>query len=299
MESFMNHFTFGIDALSSIDESTVRTITARLEEGRVAYLSNMAFSLNKNEMQFLSPNSIDSKSKNISYHPLTQQVRGCEHLSAEQHVLLQSFMQRYYDYAKDLIHALLPSYVDSLEVGRTSYRPVEIKGRPSSYRKDDTLLHVDAFPSMPVQGRRILRVFCNVNPHGQPRVWNLGESFTNVVDRFLPTLAAPNPIIAPLLKTLTITKGLRTPYDHYMLQLHNAMKADSAYQANVAKMRMDFPPETTWIVFTDKTSHAALTGQYLLEQTFYLPTYAMQEPQLAPLHILETKLGRSLTGRSG
>ena len=36
----------------------------------------------------------------------------------------------------------------------------------------------------PVQGRRLLRVFCNVNPRGEPRVWELGEPFDAVVQRF-------------------------------------------------------------------------------------------------------------------
>ena len=37
-------------------------------------------------------------------------------------------------------------------------------GAPVSWRKDDSRLHVDAFPSRPNRGERILRVFCNVNP---------------------------------------------------------------------------------------------------------------------------------------
>ena len=55
-----------------------------------------------------------------------------------------------------------------------------------SWRADDRRLHVDAFPSRPNYGERILRVFTNVNPDGEPRVWRVGEPFEAVARRFLP-----------------------------------------------------------------------------------------------------------------
>jgi len=38
------------------------------------------------------------------------------------------------------------------------------------------LLHIDAFPSRPMHGRRILRFFANVAPDA-PRHWRVGEPF--------------------------------------------------------------------------------------------------------------------------
>jgi hypothetical protein len=49
------------------------------------------------------------------------------------------------------------------------------------------------------------------------------------------------------------------------------------------------------MAFTDQVSHAAMAGQYQLEQTFLLPVDAMGEPQRSPLRILERIKGRSLT----
>ena len=66
--------------------------------------------------------------------------------------------------ASTLVGQALPAYRDRIEMGRTSFRPVEIAGRASSWRKDDTRLHIDSFPATPVHGKRILRVFSNVNP---------------------------------------------------------------------------------------------------------------------------------------
>src|SRR2546429_2712052 len=38
-----------------------------------------------------------------------------------------------------------------------------------------------------------------------------------------------------------------------------------------------FPVGSTWMAFTDQVSHAAMAGQHLLEQTFYLPLTSMAE----------------------
>ena len=66
--------------------------------------------------------------------------------------------------ATRFVKDLLPNYA-GVERARTSYRPVEVEGRPYSVIQDDRLLHVDAFPSRPMKnGRRILRFFANVAP---------------------------------------------------------------------------------------------------------------------------------------
>jgi len=57
-----------------------------------------------------------------------------------------------------------------------SFRPLEEQGRDLSLHKRNDLLHVDAFPSRPTHGGRILRVFANINP-SVGRVWNVGEPF--------------------------------------------------------------------------------------------------------------------------
>ena len=79
-----------------------------------------------------------------------------------------------------------------------------------------------------------------------------------------------------------------------MLQLHDLMKGDAEYQAEAPQSRFDFPPGSTWMAFTDQVSHAAMAGQFQLEQTFLLPIDAMLEPQRSPLRILERLVGRRL-----
>ena len=203
-------------------------------------------------------------------------------------------MHRFADYSKALVDGLMPHYSNCLRWGRTSYRPAEIKGRRCSKRKDDTRVHVDSFAATPVNGLRILRVFCNINPDGEPRVWHVGEPFSNVLEAFSPKIPAFSPMQAKLLQLIKATKTRRSAYDHYMLQLHDQMKLDDHYQSHLKKQRIDFPAQSTWVVFTDHVSHAALSGQFLLEQTFYLPVTAMQNQQLSPLRLWEKRKGLML-----
>ena len=207
---------------------------------------------------------------------------------------LQGFIQRFAHFSHDLMQQLFPQYEGHLIQGRTSFRPAAVSNRKTSYRKDDRLLHVDAFPSTPNQGLRILRVFSNINPHGEPRVWHIGEPFSDVARYFLPKIKAPFPGKHSLLHLCKLTKSKRSLYDHYMLNLHNTMKADTDYQKRAISQRIDLPAGSTWVVATDQVSHAALSGQYLLEQTFYLPVDAMQNPERSPLRILEKQLNRAL-----
>src|SRR6185369_5704300 len=127
-------------------------------------------------------------------------------------------------------------------------------------------------------GKRLLRVFSNIHPY-LPRIWKLGEPFEDVARKFLPKIRH-TPWISPhILQRLGITKGLRSPYDHLMLQIHNTMKGDVNYQNTVPQQELVLPSNSTWIVMTDKASHAAISGQFMLEQTLYLPVDAMQAPE--------------------
>jgi hypothetical protein len=118
--------------------------------------------------------------------------------------------------------------------------------------------------------------------YGEPRVWHVGEPFFDVLTKFSADIPAYNAIKAKLLKLIKATKTLRSPYDHYMLHLHDRMKLDDHYQQTLPKHRIDFPAQSSWVVFTDHVSHAALSGQFLLEQTFYLPVNGMLNAELSP-----------------
>jgi hypothetical protein len=162
-----------------------------------------------------------------------------------------------------------------------------------SWRKDDSRLHVDAFPSRPTDGERILRVFANINPQ-LPRVWRVGEPFEAMARTMLPRIRRPLPGAALALAGLRVTKGLRSEYDHLMLGLHDAAKADMDYQRQCGQQTVSFAPGTTWLCFSDQVMHAAVSGQYMLEQTIHLPVTALYDASRAPLAILQRLTGRTL-----
>lgn len=264
-----------------------------LESGKVVYFPNLKFNLESSESQFLSPSILNAKSKNVSYDIRQNNIKGisCQGSGAEQ---IKAMIKRFALFSHHLLETLFPPYLSKLKQARTSYRPIEAAGRVISHRKDDTLLHVDAFPSSPVKGHRILRVFSNINPHGVPRVWKVGEPFADVIEKMKCRVKKPIPGLSHILKALRLTKGYRTLYDHYMLQIHDAMKNDSTYQKNVPQQEVQFAAGSTWMVYTDQVSHAVLSGQYVLEQTFHFPPSSMKYEQQSPLRVLEKKLNRRL-----
>lgn len=263
--------------------------TVALEAGTVLLLPDLRFSVDRDEQAIFSP-AILTSSKNTSFDPVTGRVGGTT-LAGDEQAHLARIMARFGDSAHTLINGLLPRYRDHLVRARASFRPAQIEGRQTTWRKDDSRLHIDSFPASPVQGRRILRVFSNVNPLGRPRSWRIGEDFAKVAARYAPALSPPFPGQAALLKLLHITKSLRTPYDGLMLQLHDRMKADASFQSTCEQERVEFPSGSTWIAFTDAVSHAAMAGQYQFEQTFLLPVGAMIDESRSPLRILETLKG--------
>lgn len=269
--------------------------TRVVESGGVLFFPRLGFALEPREERYLSPSWSGGRAKNISLDPRSGAVHGA-HGSTEDLEGLASMISRFAHCARSLTRALFPAYREALATARTSFRPVEAENRAGgSWRKDDRLLHVDAFPSRPNHGERILRVFANVNPR-EPRLWCVGESFESMAARFLPAIPGPLPGSAQLLAALGITKGRRSEYDHLMLQFHDRMKSDGDYQRGAPQLRFAFPPGSTWVVFSDQVSHAVLGGQYMLEQTLHLPVSAMQEPERSPLRILERLTGRSLSG---
>jgi hypothetical protein len=278
--------------LASISADLQDRAMDNLESGKVLFLPHFGFSVVEGERKFLSP-TVVNKSKNVSYDQRTGEVGGTT-LSGPDAEMLRDMIARFSNFAQELLLTLIPRYRDGIVRARTSFRPVEIEGRVTSWRKDDTRLHVDSFPSSPTQGKRILRIFSNVNPEGRARVWRLGEPFEQMAKRFLPLVKRPLPGSAAVLKILRITRSERSEYDHIMLQLHDHMKADVRYQKEVDQIEHEFPSGSTWITFADQVSHAATRGQYQFEQTFLVPVSLLHDEQRSPLRILERLVGRAL-----
>ena len=267
--------------------------TAAMESGNVVYLPKLDFAFTPEEQKFLTPVWSNGGAKNISYDHRNGRIQGMEGDEVAQGELA-ALLKRYSESTLTLMQGLFPQYKSALLRMRTSYRPVEIKGRASKVTKDDTRLHPDQFPARPVGGKRIIRIFCNVNPECKGRDWRIGEPFADFAKKFVPRLKAPLPGAREFMYLLRVTRSPRTAYDHYMLQLHDQGKMDDQYQKTAPQTPFVFPPHCTWTCFTDEVLHAVDAGQYLLEQTYLLPVEAMKNPEKSPLRVLEGLTGKTL-----
>jgi hypothetical protein len=277
-------------------DGPTRRVEDVVESGAVLAFPQLAFALADAEQRFLDPRWADPKAKNVSVRWPAGELRGAIG-AAEDLQQLRALIVRFAEQSEAFALHLFPHYRGQLRRGNTSFRPTDVAGRARSWRQDDTRLHVDAFPSNPMRGTRLLRVFSNVNPSGAPRRWRVGEPFEAHAKRYLAALKRPLPGATWLMAATGITKRRRTEYDHLMLQLHDRAKADAEFQRTSPQARVDFAPGTTWVCFSDQVLHAAMGGQHMLEQTFLLDAPHLAHPASAPLAILERLTGRALLSR--
>lgn len=268
--------------------------TRAVEAGKVLYFPKLGFRLTPQEQPLLREDMLKAGTRNVSLGA-DGVLKGAAGTDEEQK-LLAAMIGRFRQQALQLIDGLLPEYRGLLRVAPTSFRPKQVETRAQSVRADDQRMHVDAFPSRPNYGERILRVFTNLNPHGVPRVWRLGDDFETVARQFLPKAKPYRLWQAKALNALHVTKSLRSEYDHLMLQLHDLMKFDERYQKDGTQMKMPFPPGCVWVCFSDQATHAVMSGQFMMEQTLYLPPGREVNPQSSPLAILTRLTGRPLVG---
>ena len=268
---------------------------AALEAGKVLYFPNFAqhgFTPQKEELALFREDIRDPKTRNISLSASGELkgVVGDEDTKA----LMAGMIGRFRAQAEGLLGNLVPRYGEHLRRGATSFRPSVVQNRVQSWRADDRRMHVDAFPSRPNYGERLLRVFTNVNQDGEPRVWRVGEPFEDVARRFLPKARPYSAWQAKVLNALHVTKSLRSEYDHLMLQLHDGMKSDLDYQKNAPQVTFGFPPGCAWVCFSDQTSHAVMAGQYMMEHTLQLSPMHQYDRDASPLAILTRMKGHAL-----
>ena len=264
-----------------------------LEHGGILFLPNLGFNLLPDEQRFLSPGWSDGKAKNIYLRGNERSIRGAQG-NANDLAAMSQLIERYALSAKQLIQHLLPSYADFAKPANTSLRCIEAAGRKTSWRKDDSRLHADSFPSKPTHGERILRVFTNVNPDNKPRVWKIGEPFSDMAAKFIQKVPRYSKTQSKLTYLLGITKTMRGEYDHTMLHLHDLVKADLDYQLNEPQMIFEFPANSSWIVYSDQVLHAVLSGQYMLEQTLHLPQKNLAYPESSPQQLIAKILKRTI-----
>ncbi len=284
-------------------DARARWYCEQLEAGQILFFPTPPFALPEDDQQFLLGQRWAEKRlhKNVSYRPGKDLLRGFAADAAARNRLRQIMRNYSAEVARFLSRFLVP-YAGRWMTDTASFRPLEEEGRPLPLHKRGDLLHVDAFPSRPTRGGRILRVFTNLHP-SRPRVWLVTDRFTKLAARFafeagLREIAARGPSwrgpLDHFARALGVPGADRSPYDRFMLRFHDYLKENSAFQSNCAKTRLEFPPLGTWLVFSDGVPHAVLSGQFALEYTALVPPDAWVAPQHAPICVLEALVGQPL-----
>jgi 3-deoxy-D-manno-oct-2-ulosonic acid (Kdo) hydroxylase len=284
-------------------EDRARAACRNLESGHILFLPASPIEILSEDRELLLGRKQSSSAyhKNIAYRPLEDRVTGLDRDEAQEAEELRRILRDYSQRSTEFLRTFLIPYANKWKLEFASFRPIEEQGRPARLHARNDLLHFDSFPTRPTNGARILRFFTNINP-AQNRVWLTSQTFESFGPRMVKAGGLTAPLENPLLRGVNslarifrLRKANRSPYDDLMHRCHNAMKEDADFQQNTPKHRWEFPPNSSWMVFTDGVSHAVLSGQYALEQTFLIPPLALVEPQRSPLAVLESLTRRRLT----
>ena len=285
-----------------------RTWCANLESGGIVYFPQTPVSIPPSDLEFLlqRQQSGSRLHKNIAYKPDRDLLSGADLKSAtpEEAQQLLEVMRRYSSAVKGFLTTFLWPYEGRWRLDYASFRPIEEEGRAMPLRQRNDLLHTDSFPTRPTRGWRILRFFHNIHPT-RTRDWVVGEPFPQVVNAFapgklaLPRSDGPAAHLAKRIAQATrladlVPRWKRTPYDDFMMRLHNAMKEDAAFQETCKREAVEFAPGSSWMVYTETVPHAVLSGQYALEQTILVDPGAMVTPGSSPIAILQKLTGAQL-----
>ena len=293
--------------LNREDKAYRERLCRNLEEGNILLLNPSPFAPSDGDGEFLRAQRqmATASHKNIAYKPHLDKVTGVNRESADAAERTRRIISAYSRGALGAMSTLFPNYSKYWKVDYASFRPVEEHGRDLPIRHRNDLMHVDAFPTRPTHGDRILRLFTNIHP-SRDRVWGTADTFQAIADKYAVS-AGLNDVttwsagVRRGILGMGHRMGLKVPdrsaYDEFMLRFHNYLKSDQTFQADGQRYTAAFPPGASWITFTDQVAHRALSGQYALEQTCIVPFAAMLEPEFAPVAVLERIAGTPLVVR--
>jgi len=285
-------------------------ISDALERGQIVYFPECPFPLPPAADLALLRKELPQQLqlKNVSYHPEADRISGMagdtELARVARRILVEHSRQ-----VEGFLSRVIPSLAKNWTVGTSSFRPIEEKGRNLKPHASNELVHVDAGAYGATGGDRIFRFFVNVNPQ-EDRVWATKGTFPQLYERY-GKAAGVKPARRPTnylrkrpldhLRTASLrglsTIGLplaqvldSTPYDRVMRRFHNFMKDSAEFkQDSTGYQEFRFKPFSAWMVLTDMVSHASLTGQHALVNTFVLRLESCRLPELAPINILKTQ----------
>ena len=222
-----------------------------LERGEILFFPQPPFHLPSDDRDFLlgQPWAELRLHKNVSYRPTDDSLRGVSGGAESEriHAILRSYSSEVIRF----VSKFLAPYSGKSIVDFASFRPLEEDGRDLPLHKRNDLLHVDAFPSRPTRGGRILRVFTNLNP-AKPRAWQVTGPFESLAKQFaedagLHKIAAKNSRLHRAVQHWGSKLGVRgmgrTPYDAFMLRFHDYLKENPDFQSHCFESAFGIPTD--------------------------------------------------------
>jgi hypothetical protein len=277
----------------------VHDLAARLERGELIYYAQCPFPLPQGEdRELLFRQQLAAFGhKNISYNPADSRVSGCVRHDPGDEARLADVLEQFARSVTAWVEKELPLYQGGLRPDRANLHPEEEATRRLRLRARNDLLHIDAFPTRPSHGDRILRVWVNINPT-EPRVWVTSEPFATLLARYGPDLgvsegaerswleSAARAVGNGLLRLFRPGSAARSVYDTFMLRFHDFLKTHDLFQERAPKQLWSFPPGSAWMAMTDACTHAVLRGRYALEHSYFVSQTVLALPDESPAALL-------------
>jgi hypothetical protein len=226
-------------------------LEVRLERGEVVHFPVCPFPMPEgDDRDFLNSQRLAHRGhKNISYSPATGKVKGAAAASERLDEILAAFSRQ----ATAWLATALPGYAKAWKLDQVSFRPAEEATRKLRQKARNDLLHVDAFPSRPTNGERILRLFVNTN-RTEPRVWITAAPFAELLARHGKTVGLPGEVRPGVIELVKEHVGRlfkpgrrrRSDYDRFMLRFHDYLKASQEVQTG-PRRTWSFEPGCSWL----------------------------------------------------
>ncbi|MDE2944900.1 MAG: Kdo hydroxylase family protein [Gemmatimonadota bacterium] len=287
-----------------------------LERGEIVFFSDCPVELPPEEdlERLRSELPRQLRAKNLSYHPESGRLRGVTARGGLRDAVLDT-LTAHGARVRAFLRECMPALTEGWTVGTTSFRPIQERGRGLSAHASNELIHFDAGAYGATDGDRILRFFVNANPE-EDRVWCTKGTFPDVFARYGTEAGVadsgslergPVDRLRGRLLRAVAKAGLgeavladSSPYDRLMRRFHNYMKDTPSFQERDESWReIRFPPFSAWMVLTDMVSHASLSGQHALVDTFIVRLAACRHPKLAPINILRSPTGPARASDAG
>jgi hypothetical protein len=268
-----------------------------LERGQVVRFEACPVALpSEEEQRFLRDDLAPYLSKkNVSYYPEANKLAGMQAPAAVS-LKAQTILREHSQRVRDYLTRAMPGFTAGWQPGTSSFRPLEEQGRALSAHASNELIHVDAGAYGATHGDRILRFFINLNPLRE-RVWISKGPFAELLQKHGAEAGVLGGKLSETLPERAFSGALRaarglfpmarvvdsSPYDRRMRRFHNWMKDTPSFQAPPHE-QFSFGPFTAWMVLTDGVSHACISGQHALVDTFLIPLRNCKLP--APYQLL-------------